>query len=194
MSRATFLGILMVGVLALGACSAPPAPDVPARTLAVPVVSLYAQHCTECHVRDQRNFATEPYTFMDDAELRSLVRKQAHQEANVTLDPAQADAMTAFFKAMIAEEPFVSVSAQRPGVLEGEATLDAQVTLRWPTEQVLAQRRGPTWQARLPAGLRLADARIEARAGASVTRLEPTRASHSHAVASSAAARNTVAQ
>lgn len=172
----------------LVACSAPPAPDIPARTSPITVVSLYAQHCTECHVRDQRNFAAEPYTMMDDAELGSLVRKQAFQEANVKLDPAQADAMTAFFKAMIAKEPFVVVNEQQPGALLGEATIGAQVTLRWPTEQVVAQRTEgkPSWRARVPEGLRVADATIEARQGTTVTKLNPTQASHSHATTSPA--------
>ena len=194
MRKRSIITLFAPALAALAACNAPSAPDLPARTSPIAIVSFYANNCTECHVRDARNFATEPYTFMEDDELRSLVRKQAFQEANIRLDPAHADAMSAYFKAMIAGEPFVVVNETAPGMLAGEATREGTVTLRWPTEQVVASRPrgGPAlaWRATIPAGLRLADAEIQVRVGTTTTRLKPTVASHSHAVTPSSAPSN----
>lgn len=184
MSRAALLVLATTGLVGAVACSAPAEPDLPVRTSPVAVVTMYADKCTVCHVRDRRDFATEPYTLMDDAELRALIVKMANQQANVALAPEEADEMTAFFKAMIAREPFVSVNRAEAGVLSGEATPGATVVLRWPTDQVVAARGGGdvAWRATIPAGLRLADAEIQARLGTATTRLRPTMASHSHAV------------
>lgn len=156
--------------------------------IAFAALDYYGAHCARCHGLEGANYSVESLKKRDDASLRAVIHEMAVGPGQAPLEDAQLEAVTAWHRAFIAGQPFVSVTqiTRENGKiqLKGEATSEAKITLLGSTvPQVLAERESIHWSAELPENIDLATVQIRADKGETQTLLPLDRARYSHAFA-----------
>ena len=189
------LGILALSVALRGGQSAPvryqplqaPIKKTAIKT-AFAAMDYYGNHCARCHGIEGVNYDTQSLKKRDDASLFSVVKEMAQGPGQAPLEAAQADVETAWHRALLENQPFVSVTeikrADDKIQLHGEATSDAKISLLCVTApdapQVLATRDGVSWSAELPADVDLSTVQVLAARGENKTLLKLDGDGYSH--------------
>ncbi len=194
-----FLGIFAVSVALRGGHSAPlryqplqtPAAETAEAKTAFEALDYYGAHCGRCHGLEGANYSPESLQKRDDDSLQQVIKEMAQGPGQAPLEGAQLEVVTAWHRAFIAGQPFVSVTKiarENDKIqLRGEATSDARIALICLTApdapQVLATREGTNWSAELPANVDLATVQVLAEQGEIKTLLKFDGELYSHAAA-----------
>ncbi len=142
--------IVLLSVTVLGGCTSPQAdssiPDlaeasqatesgpIELAALAWPPVSTFERTCASCHGRGGSEYDWRSGR-LNDEQLTEVVWGMMRSTGITAVSESDVRAMVAYCRALDADEPFICVTVFRPstdtdgGVLQGEATLDAEVML-----------------------------------------------------------------
>jgi len=138
----------------------PPAQDAepgPAPNLTLGPVSTFSQSCARCH-GPRGSFYGDTFGELRGEALREIVEEMMAGPAGLRPTHAEVDAMAAYHRALLADQPFVVVtnaaaaSAGQAGALRGEADPGAEVAVTAGEEVLEVKRDGVSWSAALPAG------------------------------------------
>ena len=151
-------------------------------------LDYYGNHCARCHGIEGANYDTQSLKKRDDASLHQVIKEMAAGPGQAPLEEEQAKVETAWHRALIENQPFVSVTeivrADDQIQIKGEATSDATILLSCITApdapQVLAVRDGVTWSAQLPANVDLSTLQVLAERGDVKTTLKLDGDGYSH--------------
>jgi len=140
-------------------------------------IAVYEKACVRCHGPNGSFYGPELGKGKTDAQLKQAIQDMADNQGQIELTPAQVEAQTAYHRAIIRQEPFLSVTRQTKTVLEGEATTKARVTVTVAEKPMVVVQKGFVWQATL---VGTGPVLIVAKLGKAETRLDPAKATHSH--------------
>jgi hypothetical protein len=144
-------------------------------------MAYYDQNCAHCHGPQGSFYGPTLGQKLSDKELQQNVDFMASGPGNAPLTPDQLAAETAFHRALIMRNPFVSVTQEgMDGNWAGETMPDANVTLTVGKQQIVATLDDSGWNAQLPAGTKPSDVKITAESNGATTTLLPSQASYSN--------------
>lgn len=163
---------------------APPA-TAPARLTPAPkAIAYYDAACRRCHGPEGSFYGPELGKTLTDAQLIHVVDDMARGPAQEPLDPPGLAAQTAFHRAIIAGDPYLSVTGIQPAELSGEVSAEAAVSVALPNVEkpLPATVSESSWKVALPPNTPLAGIRLTAeRAGRRTTLSLAAAPLHSHA-------------
>jgi len=152
---------LVAAILGLAAAAfadgtpAAPAPQ-PTPTPAAPAplprgaIAVYDTACANCHGASGSFYGPTLGQGKTDAQLRQVVKDMADGPGQITLQPVEVDALTAYHRAIIRHEPFLDLTARTPEKLEGEVTPGSSISIRLGKKTLAAKVDGSRWSAALP--------------------------------------------
>jgi len=158
----------------IGVATTSPAP-------AFAAMAYYDQNCAHCHGPQGTFYGPTLGQKLSDAQLQKEVDVMASGPGNAPLTADQLPVETAFHRALIMRNPFLSVTQMGDdGKWAGEAMPDAKVVLLIGQKHVDAVSDNYGWTAQLPPGTKVSDVKITAELNGVATTLDPTESSYSN--------------
>ncbi|MGN6367516.1 MAG: hypothetical protein ACTHN5_04575 [Phycisphaerae bacterium] len=152
----------------------------PVNAPAFAAMTYYDNDCAKCHGPEGASYGPSLGRHLDDA---GLIKACADMAAGPSQDPIQGrdlDTETAFHRALIMGNPYLSVTAIDGDKWSGEVMVDAKVTIHVGGREISADVSDWNWTATLPAGTRPGDVTITAEVDGRTTTLHPAQAMYSN--------------
>jgi hypothetical protein len=139
----------------------------PATTQAGPMpafeaITYYDAHCANCHGPQGSFYGPTLGKNLTDAQLVKVINDMANGPAMSPIDESQLAAETAYHRAIMAGEPYVSVTKITEAELSGEVMPDAKVTVKIGAKEIDAKVEDAVWVAAIPAGTKVSEVTIVA--------------------------------
>ena len=148
-------GVLVTAaVLSAGDSTAPstaPATQ-PVPAFAFAAMNYYDQSCARCHGPEGASYGPGLGHTLDDAGLVKMCHDMANGPSQNPINGRDLDTETAFHRALIMGNPYLSVTNIKGNVWSGEVMVDAKVTLHVGSKEISADVTDWNWTATLPDG------------------------------------------
>ncbi|HUB25744.1 MAG TPA: cytochrome c [Tepidisphaeraceae bacterium] len=157
--------VLTAALFSVGASTAPttaPATLPAAPAFAFAAMDYYDQSCARCHGPEGASYGPGLGHNLDDAALVKMCHDMANGPSQNPINGRDLDTETAFHRALIMGNPFLSVTNIKGNVWSGEVMVDSTVTLHVGDQEISADVTDWNWTATLPDGATVANVTITA--------------------------------
>ncbi len=161
----------------------PPAPlptSRPASALAFPAMTYYDTACSRCHGPEGASYGPSLGRHLDDAGLIKVTSDMASGPSQDPIHGKDLDTETAFHRALIMGNPYLSVTKIDGNTWSGEVMVDAKVTLQVAGKEIPADVIDWNWTAIVPDGTKPEEVTITAEADNKTTTLHPAKSAYSN--------------
>ncbi|HEX9995608.1 MAG TPA: hypothetical protein VGB45_00570 [Abditibacterium sp.] len=109
-------------------------------------LDYFAENCARCH-GPNGSFYGENFGkgLKDDTALKQVVHEMAEGPGNAPLEGADLETLTDFHRALRDGKPYLVAVSWKDGILSGEATPDAKVTLEAGEKTVEVELKEQKW-------------------------------------------------
>ena len=152
----------------------------PADALAFPAMTYYDTACSRCHGPEGASYGPSLGRHLDDAGLVKVTSDMASGPSQDPIHGRDLDTETAFHRALIMGNPYLSVTKIDGNTWSGEVMVDAKVTLHVAGKDISADVSDWNWTATLPDGAKPEDVTITAEVDNKTTTLHPSKAMYSN--------------
>ena len=172
--------------LFIAADAAPPATPTtlptsrPANALAFPAMTYYDAACSRCHGPEGASYGPSLGRHLDDAGLVKVTSDMASGPSQDPIHGRDLDTETAFHRALILGNPYLSVTKIDGNTWSGEVMVDAKVTIHVGGKDIPADVSDWNWTATLPEGTKPEDVTITAEVDNKTTTLHPAKSMYSN--------------
>jgi hypothetical protein len=152
----------------------------PANALAFPAMTYYDSACSRCHGPEGASYGPSLGRHLDDAGLVKVTSDMASGPSQDPIHGRDLDTETAFHRALIMGNPYLSVTKIDGNTWSGEVMVDAKVTLHTANKDIPADVSDWNWTATLPDGTKPEDVTITAEVDNKTTTLHPAKSMYSN--------------
>lgn len=108
-------------------------------------ISLYDKACVRCHGPGGSFYGSDLGKGKSAAQLRKMVWEMCIAQGGLTVSQREVDAMTAYHRSIMQNEPFIEITALTSTKVSGEATPETTLQLHSGSKTVLVQLTDNRW-------------------------------------------------
>ena len=129
-------------------------------------MDYYDDSCRRCHGPEGSFYGSELGKGLTDTQLNDIVKRMCDGPGNSPLTPSDLAVETAFHRALVSGNPYLSVTELAADKIGGEVMPEAKVTITLAgdpaAKPIAATVDDHTWSAKLPANSRASDITVTA--------------------------------